>query len=62
MTAVIGERGFFRSGGMLGLGALAALCVVTVSGCAHAPSPSGLIPHLGSKPASANRRRRPASG
>jgi hypothetical protein len=54
MTAVLGERGIFRSGGVLGLGALAALCVVAVSGCAHAPNPGGLIPHLGSKPAPAN--------
>ena len=55
MTAVLGERGVFRSGSMRGLSALAALCAVAVSGCAHAPgSGGGLIPHLGSKPAPAN--------
>ncbi len=54
MTAVLGERGFFRSGSMLGLSALAALSALAVSGCSHLPSPGGLVPHLGSKPAPAS--------
>jgi hypothetical protein len=29
-------------------------CVLALAGCGHAPAPSALIPHLGSKPAPAN--------
>ena len=54
MTAVVGERGIFRSGGVLGFSALVALGAVAISGCTHAPNPGGLIPHLGSQPAPAN--------
>ena len=53
MTAVLGERGFFRSGSMLGLSALAALGAVSIGGCMHT-NPGGLIPHLGSKAAPAS--------
>ena len=53
MTAVLGERGFFRSGSMLGLRALVALGALSISGCAHGPGGGGLIPHLGSKSAPA---------
>jgi hypothetical protein len=54
MTAVFRERGFHRSGSILGLGALLTAGALAISGCMHAPTAGGLIPHLGSKPAPAS--------
>jgi hypothetical protein len=58
MTADLRGRAFLRSGPLLsktGLGktAVMALGAVAISACSHIPSPGGLIPHLGSKPAPA---------
>jgi hypothetical protein len=48
MTADI--RGLAQRRGVLSAAA-AGVLALTTAGCMHAPSPSGLIPHLGSKPA-----------
>lgn len=53
MTADLRERGFNRNGSVMGLGALLAIGAFAVGGCSHLPSPGGLVPHLGSKPAPA---------
>jgi hypothetical protein len=53
MTADFRERGFYRSGSILGVSALLAAGALAMSACSHVPNPGGLIPHLGSKPAPA---------
>jgi hypothetical protein len=53
MTADLRGRAFLRSGPLLGKSAVVALGVLAIGACSHIPSPGGLIPHLGSKPAPA---------